>query len=104
MSDQQNEKPENDGDQLNGTNDDTEIVTLEEILNQQREIDEVNYWNAFRKCNKCIKRKLKMAYFYQDVAAVLDGSDENVCTYSQVSSLNVQTNEQTKTNDNFSQI
>lgn len=57
MSGQQNEKPENDEDQLNGTNDDSEIVTLEEILNQQREIDEVNYWNAFQKCNKCMKRK-----------------------------------------------
>lgn len=43
MSNQQDEKPKNDGDQLNDTNDDSEILTLEEILNRQREIDEVNY-------------------------------------------------------------
>lgn len=42
MSDQQNEIPKNDGDQLNDTNDDNEILTLQDILNQQREIDEVN--------------------------------------------------------------
>lgn len=41
MSDDQKERPKNDGDQLNDTNDDNEILTLEEILNQQREIDEV---------------------------------------------------------------
>lgn len=43
MSDQQNEKPNIDGDQVHDTCDDGEILTLEEILNQQREIDEVNY-------------------------------------------------------------
>lgn len=52
MSDQHDEQPKNDEDQLNDTNDENKILTLEDILNQQREIDEVNYWNAFRKCDK----------------------------------------------------
>lgn len=52
MSDQHNEQPKNDEDQLNDTNEDNKILTLEDILNQQREIEEVNYWNACRKFDK----------------------------------------------------
>ncbi|XP_055309588.1 putative E3 ubiquitin-protein ligase UBR7 [Sitodiplosis mosellana] len=58
MSDQNNEEPNKNPVDLNETNEDGEILTLSDLLNEQREIDE-------------------------DVVAVLGGSDENHCTYSQ---------------------
>lgn len=61
MSEQQSENPKNDDDQLNDTNDGNEIITLEEILNQQREIDEVNYFvNVFNDESKIIRNIVNM--------------------------------------------
>lgn len=42
MSDEKTEKPDTNTDPLNETNDDGEILTLADLLDQQREIDEVN--------------------------------------------------------------
>lgn len=42
MSDQNNEVPNKNPDNLNESNEDGEILTLSDLLNEQREIDEVN--------------------------------------------------------------
>ncbi|XP_031634882.1 putative E3 ubiquitin-protein ligase UBR7 [Contarinia nasturtii] len=58
MSEKNNEEKNKNPANLNDTNEDGEILTLSDLLNEQREIDE-------------------------DALAVLGGSDENHCTYSE---------------------
>lgn len=43
MSEKGNEEPNKSSCDLNETNDEGEILTLSDILNEQREIDEVNF-------------------------------------------------------------
>lgn len=51
MSEKSNEEPNKSSCDLNETNDEGEILTLSDILNEQREIDEVNFKFSFISIN-----------------------------------------------------
>lgn len=57
MSSEENNQSKSSSDHLNDTNDDEEVFTLSELLDQQREIDEVKERNAFA------QKVLKLSFF-----------------------------------------
>lgn len=69
MSDQKNEESNTNPANLNDTNDENEILTLSDLLNEQREIDEVSFffartiWIKFIQ-SKCDEMEIKIHGVY----------------------------------------